>query len=233
MKDYVADQIVRRRAELDALVRRREIVEAELRVLEEVQRVAEADARPHHAAKQITISNETPATRSLSLEQVLQLSDEEALALFAEIRWSDNNGRPYCPHCGYIKVYIFHYRPIWRCKRCGKQFSITSGTIFHSRKLAIRDYLAAITIFVNGTKKYSTAQISRDLSIQYRTALVLAHKLREAIGSEIHDPDHPLISNRSADSTSLSRISAMIFRTRIITPTQSPGASCRTSSTEG
>jgi hypothetical protein len=91
----------------------------------------------------------TAAARSLSLGQVLRLSDEEARAKFIDLRWSDNGGQPYCPHCGSAEVYSYRSRPIWRCKDCGKQFSVTSGTIFHSRKLPHRDYLAAIAIFVN------------------------------------------------------------------------------------
>ena len=59
---------------------------------------------------------------------------------------------------------------------------MTSGTIFASRKMALRDYLAAIAIFVNGAKGYTALQLSRDLDVQYKTAFVLAHKLREALG---------------------------------------------------
>ena len=97
----------------------------------------------------------TAAARSLSLGQVMRLSDEEAHARFVAIRWSDNNGQPYCPHCGCVDVYSFRCRPIWRCKGCNKQFSVTSGTLFHSRKLPIRDYLAAVAIFVNGAKGHA------------------------------------------------------------------------------
>ena len=64
------------------------------------------------------------------------------------------------------------------------QFSVTSGTIFASRKLAIRDYLAATAIFVNAVKGISALQLGRDLDVQYKTAFVLAHKLREAIAKE-------------------------------------------------
>lgn len=60
---------------------------------------------------------------------------------------------------------------------------MTSGTIFASHKLPIRDYLAAICIFVNAVKGLSALQLGRDLDVQYKTAFVLAHKLREAIGS--------------------------------------------------
>jgi hypothetical protein len=59
-------------------------------------------------------------------------------------------------------------RPIFRCKGGGHQFSVTSGTIFASRKLPMRDYLMAIAIFVNGAKGHSALQLSRDLGCQYK-----------------------------------------------------------------
>src|SRR5262249_2486332 len=52
------------------------------------------------------------------------------------------------------------------------------------RKLNIRDILAAIAIFVNGAKGISALQLSRDLDVQYKTAFVMAHKLREVLGME-------------------------------------------------
>jgi hypothetical protein len=73
---------------------------------------------------------------------------------------------------------------VWKCKGCSYQFSVTAGTIFADRKRSIRDYLLAIAIFANGAKGHSALQLSRDLDCQYKTAFVLAHKLREAIESE-------------------------------------------------
>lgn len=123
--------------------------------------------------------------RSLSLAKVMRLSEKEAHATFKAIRWADNKGEAYCPHCGCVAVYEYKTRRIFKCQGCMKQFSVTSGTIFASRKLPIRDILAAIAIFVNGAKGYSALQLSRDLDIQYKTAFVLAHKLREALGAEM------------------------------------------------
>jgi transposase-like protein len=131
------------------------------------------------------------AARSLSLAQVARLSDEEAHAKFAAIRWADNGGQPYCPKCGGLIVYAIPSRKTWQCKACNKQFSVTAGTIFASRKLPIRDYLLAIAIFANGAKGHSALQLSRDLDCQYKTAFVLAHKLREALGAEVQNPDAP------------------------------------------
>lgn len=123
------------------------------------------------------------AARSLSLAKVARMSDEEAHTAFRLIRWADNGGEPYCPRCGCAALYSITTRKLWKCKGCAHQFSVTSGTIFASRKLPIRDYLLAIAIFVNGAKGHSALQLSRDLDVQYKSAYVMAHKIREAIGA--------------------------------------------------
>jgi transposase-like protein len=122
--------------------------------------------------------------RTLSLAKVLRLSDDEAYLAFKALRWAENDGEPVCPKCGCVDHYNLPRRKMWRCKGCGWQFSVTSGTIFASRKLAIRDILAAIAIFVNGAKGHSALQLSRDLDVQYKTAFVLSHKIREAMASQ-------------------------------------------------
>ncbi len=122
--------------------------------------------------------------RTLSLAQVMRLSDDEAYAALKAIRFTENNGEAFCQKCGCVAVYEYKSRRIFKCKGCGSQFSVTSGTIFASRKLEIRDILAAIAIFVNGAKGHSALQLSRDLDVQYRTAFVLSHKLREVLASE-------------------------------------------------
>ncbi len=125
----------------------------------------------------------TAAARTLSLGAILRMTDDEAQARFEAIRFADNGGAALCPRCQCTAVYTYAARRIWKCKACGHQFSVTSGTIFASHKLPIRDYLAAICIFVNAVKGISALQLGRDLDVQYKTAFVLAHKLREAIGS--------------------------------------------------
>jgi len=125
--------------------------------------------------------------RTLSLAKVMRLSDEEAYETFVQVRWAGNDGEPVCHRCGCVAAYRYRARRIFKCQGCGAQFSVTSGTIFASRKMAYRDILAAIAIFVNGAKGVSALQLSRDLDCQYKTAFVLAHKLREAMGAEMQD----------------------------------------------
>jgi hypothetical protein len=68
-----------------------------------------------------------------------------------------------------------------------RQFSITSGTIFHARKLTVRDILLAIAVFANSAMGHSALHLSRDPDLLYKTAFVLAHKIREALGTEMDD----------------------------------------------
>jgi rubredoxin len=60
----------------------------------------------------------------------MRMSDEEAERVFVKVRWSNNDGNAYCPHCGCLIVYACR-RPNgaarWRCKACRKDFSVTSG----------------------------------------------------------------------------------------------------------
>lgn len=123
--------------------------------------------------------------RSLSLARVARMSEEEARDAFKQIRWASTEGEPVCPHCGCLGVYAYKSRPVFKCKACDHQFSVTSGTIFASRKLPISTYLLAIAIFVNGAKGHSALQLSRDLDCQYKTAYVMAHKIREAMAAEV------------------------------------------------
>jgi transposase-like protein len=112
------------------------------------------------------------------------MSDEEAVTAFRNIRWAATAGAPVCPRCHCSAVYEMKTRPLFKCQSCSHQFSVTSGTIFASRKLPVRTYLLAIAIFVNAAKGHSALQLSRDLDVQYKTAFVLSHKIREALAAE-------------------------------------------------
>jgi len=119
--------------------------------------------------------------RTLSVRKVMELSNNEAFAVFKELRWGAGD-EVACPVCGTIgKHYFQRTRSQWRCKDCSHTFSVTSGTIFAFHKLPLRVYLAAIAIFTNAVKGISALQLGRDLGVQYKTAFVMAHKIRESL----------------------------------------------------
>ncbi|MDE2599720.1 MAG: IS1595 family transposase [Rhodocyclaceae bacterium] len=119
--------------------------------------------------------------RSLSVKRLVKMSDDEAFDLFRELRWGKGEETA-CPCCGSVaKHWFIRTRRQWRCKDCKHTFSVTSGTIFAFHKLPLQDYLVAIAIFTNAVKGISALQLSRDLDVQYKTAFVLAHKIRESL----------------------------------------------------
>jgi transposase-like protein len=125
--------------------------------------------------------------RSLSLGRVMRMSDRGAENVFARLRWPGSDGKPVCPHCGATACYDCRRSGAgrWRCKACGDDFSVTSGTLFAFHKLPLKTYLLAIALFCNEVKGKSMLALSRDLGVQYKTAFVLAHKLREAMAAEL------------------------------------------------
>lgn len=126
------------------------------------------------------------ASRTLSLRAIYKAGEDAAYATFCQMRWPETNGEAVCPCCGHDEAYKITTRRKFKCKACHHQFSVTSGTIFASRKMGFVDLLAAICIIVNASKGVSMVQLSRDLDCQYKTAFVLAHKLREAMAQEVH-----------------------------------------------
>ena len=124
------------------------------------------------------------ASKTLKLKDIYKAGEGAAYAKFCELRWPENDGEGVCPRCGCAESYKITTRRKFKCKACHHQYSVTSGTIFASRKMEFVDMLAAICIVANASKGLSTVQLSRDLGVQYKTAFVLAHKLREAIARE-------------------------------------------------
>ena len=121
----------------------------------------------------------------MNLRAIYKAGEDAAYKTFCEMRWPDTDGAPICPRCASDEAYNITTRRKFKCKNCHHQFSVTSGTIFASRKMDFVDLLAAICLVVNAAKGISMIQLSRDLGCQYKTAFVLAHKLREAIAQEV------------------------------------------------
>src|SRR5215217_8991784 len=113
------------------------------------------------------------AARTLSLKAIYQGGEDQAYAAFRKLRWPETDGQPVCPRCGCLDVYEITTRRKFKCAACYYQFSVTSRTIFASRKMAFVDLLAAICIIVNGAKGLSALQLARDIDCQHKTAFVL------------------------------------------------------------
>ncbi|MBD2840776.1 IS1595 family transposase [Erythrobacter rubeus] len=137
--------------------------------------------------------------RTLDLKRIARMSEEEAVDAFVLLRYPETDGEPYCPECGCQVTYKIN-RTIknrktgevtgksrkYTCAECTHQFSPTSGTIFHGRKLEHRDILFGIALWVNGAKGEAALHLCRDMNVNPKTAFILEKKLREVMGTLQH-----------------------------------------------
>ena len=136
----------------------------------------------------------TPAARDLPLASVMRLSEDQAYRWFYRARWGA--GEPTCPFCGVVDSYRLR-RNSKRANRfkcsdrdCGREFTVTSQTIFSAHKLPFRKMLAVMALWVHSVKGKAALQVCREVGITYRSAWVLLMKIREAL--EAAQPDEPL-----------------------------------------
>lgn len=121
------------------------------------------------------------AYRDFSIHSIYGMSDDDIHAMFARLRWSSDSHQA-CPACG---AWAQHYRrparQQWRCKECGRDFSVTSATAFSSRKKSLRSILLATFYYVTGVKGLAGLGLSRMGDYSNKAAHVALGKLREAI----------------------------------------------------
>lgn len=109
-----------------------------------------------HMAQHFLLS---AAARTLSLKAIFSEGEDTAYARFRRLHWPETDGAPVCPTCGCLDIYDLTTRCRFKCVACHRQFSVTSGTIFASRKLSFVDLLGAICLFVNASKGLSAVQL--------------------------------------------------------------------------
>ena len=106
----------------------------------------------------------------------------KAIEFIEALRWPDG---PVCPHCKSTKAYALKVksvkRKVWKCASCRKQFSVMIGTIFESSHIPLNKWLAAIYLMCSSKKSMSAHQIHRSLSLTYKSAWFMCHRIRFAM----------------------------------------------------
>lgn len=129
-----------------------------------------------------------------------QFGSEEACARYlADLRWPDGF---VCPCCQSRRNWALKTKPdTFECANCGRQTSVTAGTILHASKLPLTVWFLAAYFMATHTNGLSARQLQALLGLgSYRTAWMLAAKLRRAMVA----PDRrPLAGLVEVDDTSL------------------------------
>ncbi len=114
-------------------------------------------------------------------EDLEKLTDREAVMFMADALWGSTKEMS-CPHCG---TYADHYWSAkelrWKCKCCGKRFSVTSGTVLADHKLPLKKILKMAFAWANGASGKPALQLRRDWKVSYTAAFTLVQKLREGL----------------------------------------------------
>ena len=110
-------------------------------------------------------------------------NDTECRKHLEGLLWMD--GKPTCPHCGNKeRNYRFFKRNIFGCAGCKKQFSVTTGTIFHSSHIPLRKWFVTVFLFTVHKKSISAHQLAKDLHVTVKTAWFMIHRIRTAIQTQ-------------------------------------------------
>ena len=117
--------------------------------------------------------------RSLSEFQASFPDETSCAAFLFERRWSQGF---VCPACGGGRAALLKSRAhTYECLGCGRQTSITAGTVMHRSKLPLTVGLWAAHLMATHSNGMSALQFEAQLGITYKTAWLLAQKLRRSM----------------------------------------------------
>ena len=113
--------------------------------------------------------------------------DEASCAAFLfERRWPDGF---VCPACGSGRAAALKSRAYtYECYGCGRQTSITAGTAMHRTRLPLTAWFWAAHLMSTHSNGMSARQLEDQLGLTYRTAWLLAQKLRRSMVDPDREP---------------------------------------------
>jgi len=106
------------------------------------------------------------------------LTEEACLDYLARVRWPDGF---VCPNCDGRKAWRTE-RSLFHCARCGRQVSVTAGTVFQGTRKPLRVWFHAMWWVTNQKNGASAQGLQQNLGLaSYQTAWTWLHKLRRAM----------------------------------------------------
>ncbi len=124
---------------------------------------------------------ETPLPKTLQ-QAVKAFADPQfCIELVAAMRWID--GKATCPKCSGTNAHYMESRKVWQCKnkKCKKQFSIKTGTIFEDSAISLENWLMAMWLLVNAKNGISSYELSRATGLTQKSSWFVLHRLRTAM----------------------------------------------------
>jgi transposase-like protein len=100
-------------------------------------------------------------------------------AYLLQLRWPDGFR---CPRCRRTKAWPVRERGLMQCAACGRQTSVTAGTIFQDIRTPLPVWFRAMWAVTSQKIGISALGLQRELGLRsYKTAWAWLHKLRRAM----------------------------------------------------
>ena len=113
-------------------------------------------------------------------------SEEACRAYVFASRWPEGF---VCPGCGGRDAGGETRRHLWICTACGRQTSVTAGTVMHGTRLPLRTWFWAAYLVSTFHPGISAKQLQRQLGVGcHETAWAMLHKLRGAMIAPEREP---------------------------------------------
>ena len=110
--------------------------------------------------------------------------NDTARLYLEEHRWPE---QVICPHCGCDeKITKRGGKRIgyYRCRDCGDEFTVRTGTIFERSPIPLDKWLYTMYLVVTSRKGISSLQLSKEIGVTQKTAWFMLGRLREACGDD-------------------------------------------------
>lgn len=91
-----------------------------------------------------------------------------------------------CPRmgCGSADVAAIKSRNAWRCRECGRQFTVKVGTVFEDSPIGFDKWLPAMWLLSANRNGISSYEVARGLGVTQKTAWFMMHRLRLAMKAD-------------------------------------------------
>lgn len=109
---------------------------------------------------------------------------ESARVYFERRRWPNGVICPHCDHGEQITARKGKRLGYYRCRDCGREFTVRTATIFERSHVPLNKWLYAMYIVVTARKGISSVQLAKEIGVTQKTAWFMLQRLREACGDD-------------------------------------------------
>jgi transposase-like protein len=114
--------------------------------------------------------------------------NEEVATIYLEGRRGWYSFAKHCPYCTNENVYQVRDRKtgernrrlLWRCRGCGKQYTVKVGTIMEDSAIPLRHWCYCEWLMTERKQGHGlAARLARDTGITYKSALLMITRMRQ------------------------------------------------------